>query len=181
MASDLQPLVSRYNELAERKLRGLGTRSEMKDLQRQIGALSDGQDRLSAELGDARSGMDERTRFLADHGQDTERLDDVDIELSRQLDVRARQIAGDPTAYHLRILGEVPDHPYHLTVWLRGATVLERHRLGLDHDPERSGSGSLFTPRDRAEMLARLEVMVIPDGGLVRERTIERDRGIELF
>jgi conjugative relaxase-like TrwC/TraI family protein len=181
VASELEPLVSRYNELAELKLRGPGTRSEMKDLQRQIGALSDGQDRLSLELGDARSGMDERRRFQADHGQDTERLEAIEVELSRQLDVRVRQVAADPSAYHLRILGQVPTDPDHLLVWLRAATVLERHRLGLDHDPERIGSGSLFTPKDRAEMLARLEVVVIPHAGSELERTIERDRGIDLF
>ena len=178
---ELEPLVSRYNELAERKLRGPGTRTEMRELRAQVGALSEGFERLATELGDAHSGMSARGQFQADHGHDAGRLDAVDSELSRQLDVRARQIAGDPSEYHLRILGQVPAEPEHLTIWLRGAAVLERHRLGLDHDPSRSDSSSLFTPRDRAEMLARLEVMAIPRRGPELERTIEPDHGIGLF
>jgi conjugative relaxase-like TrwC/TraI family protein len=179
-ALELEPLVSRYNELAERKLRGPGTRTEMRELRAQVGALSEGLERLATELGDAHSGMSARGQFQADHGHDARRLDAVDRELSRQLDVRVRQIVGDPSEYHLRILGQVPAEPEHLTVWLRGAGILERHRLGLDHDPSRSDSSSLFTPRDRAETLARLEVMVISRRGPEVERTIEPDLSLDL-
>lgn len=57
---EIEPLVYRYNELADRKLRGPGTRSEMRDLREQIGERSKGLDRLNTELDDARSGMGER-------------------------------------------------------------------------------------------------------------------------
>ncbi len=72
---ELEPLVSRYNELAERKLRGPGTRTEMRELRAHVGTLSEGLERLATELGDAHSGMSARGQFQAEHGHDAGRLE----------------------------------------------------------------------------------------------------------
>ena len=133
--AEVEPLVYRYNERADRKLKGPVTRSEMRDLRAQIGELSACLDRLGAELTDARTGMRERAQFQADHAPDADFLGAVDVELERQLRSRARRIAADPTDYHLHILGPVPDDHDHLATWMRGATILDRHHLGLDRAP----------------------------------------------
>ena len=180
--AEIEPLVYRYNELADRKLRGPGTRSEMRDLRDQIGERSKGLDRLTSELEDARSGMHEREQFQTDHAHDTGFLEAVDHELDRQLRSRARQIAANPTDYHLHILGPVPTDPEHPATWLRGATILDRHYLGLDRDPaQRDRSSLLGGPREKAEMMARLEVMAIPRQVEPVQRTIEHDLGLDLF
>ena len=93
----IELLVYRYNELADRKLRGPGTRSKMRDLREQIGERSKGLDRLATELDDARSGMSEREQFQTDHSHEAGFLDAVDYELDRQLRSRAWQVAADPT------------------------------------------------------------------------------------
>ncbi len=152
VADDLEPLVYRYNELADRKLRGPGTRSEMRDLRKQIGELSAGLDRLTSELDQAHGEMSAREVFQADHAHDAGFLDAVDHELDRQIPSRVRQIAANPSDYHLHILGPVPTHPDHQAVWLRGAAILERHFLGLDQDPtQRDRSFLLGGPREMAE------------------------------
>jgi hypothetical protein len=180
--AEIEPLVYRYNELADRKLKGPGTRSEMRDLREQIGDLSAGLDRLSTELGDAHAGMSEREKFQTDHAHDTDFLNAVDHELDRQLRSRARHIAASPTDYHLHILGPVPDDPDHIATWLRGATVLDRHHLGLDRLPDREDRTSLLGgPRERAEAMARLEVLTIPRRPEPVARTLEPDLGLDLF
>jgi len=94
---------------------------------------------------------------------------------------RARQVAADPTDYHLHILGPVPADADHQAVWLRGATILERHLLGMDRDPTRPERSSLLgSPRENAEMLARLEVMAIPPGEPVAH-SVDTDLGLDLF
>ena len=145
---EIEPLVYRYNELADRKLRGPGTRSEMRDLREQIGERSRGLDRLTTELDDARSGMGEREQFQTDHAHEARFLDAVDDELDRQLRSRAWRTAADPTDYHLHILGPVPSDSGHQAIWLRGATILDRHYLGIDRDPvQRERSSLLGGPR----------------------------------
>ena len=180
--AEIEPLVYRYNELADRKLKGPGTRSEMRDLRAQIGELSAGLDRLGAELDDARNGMREREQFQTDHAHDAGFLDALDNELDRQLRSRAWQIAADPTDYHLHILGPVPADPDHLATWMRGATVLDRHHLGVDRDtPRQERSSLLGGHRERAETMARLEVMAIPREPEPISRTSQRDLGLDLF
>lgn len=153
----------RYNELADRKLRGPGTRSETRELRDQIGERSKGLDRLNTELDDAQRGMREREQFQANHAHDAGLLDAVEHELDRQLRSRARQIAAAPTDHHLHILGPVPTDPEHQATWLRGAIILDRHYLGLDRNPaQRERSSLLGGPREMAEMMAGLEVMAIP-------------------
>jgi hypothetical protein len=179
---EVEPLVYRYNELADRKLRGPGTRNEMRDLRDQIGERSKGLDRLTTELADAHAGMSEREQFQTDHAHDTGFLDAVDHDLDRQLRSRARQIAANPTDYHLHILGPVPTDPEHRATWLRGATILDRHYLGLDRDPaQRDRSSLLGGPREMAETMARLEVVAIPRDREPVQRTIEQDLGLDLF
>ena len=179
--AEIEPLVYRYNELADRKLRGPGTRSEMRDLREQIGERSKGLDRLNTELDDAQRGMSEREQFQTDHAHDAGFLDAVDHELDRQLRSRARQIAADPTDYHLHILGSVPTDPEHQVTWLRGATILDRHFLGLDRDPaQRDRTSLLGGPREMAETMARLEVMSIPRAVEPVQRTVDLNVGLGL-
>jgi len=107
--------------------------------------------------------MYEREQFQTDHAHDPAVFDAVEHELDRQLRSRARQIAASPTDYHLHILGPVPADPEHQSTWLRGATILDRHYLGLNRDPtQRDRSSLLGGPREKAKMMARLEVMAIP-------------------
>ena len=178
----IELLVYRYNELADRKLRGPGTRSEMRDLRDQIGERSKGLDRLATELDDARSGMSEREQFQTDHSHEAGFLDAVDYELDRQLRSRAWQVAADPTDYHLHVLGPVPTDPEHQATWLRGATILDRHYLGIDRDPaQRDRSSLLGGPRELAEAMARLESLTIPREREPVSRTLEPDLGLDLF
>ncbi|MBK9179967.1 MAG: relaxase domain-containing protein [Acidimicrobiales bacterium] len=182
LQGEIEPLVYRYNELADRKLRGPGTRSEMRDLRDQIGERSRGLDRLTTELDDACSGMSEREQFQTDHAHEAGFLDAVDHELDRQLRSRAWRTAAAPSDYHLHILGPVPTDPEHQATWLRGATILDRHYLGIDRDPaQRDRSSLLGGPREKAEMMARLEVMAIPREREPVQRTIEQDLGLDLF
>jgi Ti-type conjugative transfer relaxase TraA len=182
LQGEIEPLVYRHNELADRKLRGPGTRSEMRDLRDQIGERSKGLDRLNTELDEARSGMGEREQFQTDHAHEVGFLDAVDDELDRQLRSRAWRTAAAPSDYHLHILGPVPTDPEHQATWLRGATILERHFLGLDRDPtQRERSSLLGGPREMAETMARLEVMAIPREREPLQRTIEQDLGLDLF
>lgn len=66
--------------------------------------------------------------------------------------------------------------------WLRGATILDRHDLGLERDPAlRDRSSLLGGPRVKAEIMARLEVMAIPREREHVQPTIEHDLGLDLF
>lgn len=182
LTETIEPLVYRYNGLADRKLRGLGTRSEMRDLRDQIGELSEGLDRVTAEFGEAHQEMADHDQFTVDHAPDAAFLDAVDQELDRQMWSRTRQIAADPTDYHLHILGPVPADPEHQAVWLRGATILERYFLGMDQDSTRPARSSVLgSPRENAEIRARVEVMAIPSGREFLARSVEPDLGLDLF
>ena len=156
------------------------TRSEMRDLREQIGDLSDALDRLSTELDDARNEMNAREQFHTDHAHDTDYLAAVDHELDRQLRSRAQQVAADPTDYHLHILGPVPTDPDHHSTWMRGATILERHDIGLDPGPTNPPHVGLATLRDVAETRARLEAMTIPGAARPAGQTVQPNHGIEL-
>lgn len=182
VTEEIEPIVYRYNELADRKLRGPGTRSEMRDLRDQISELSRGLDRLTTELDDARDGMSAREQFQIEHSHDSGFLDAVEHELDTQMRSRARRIAADPSEYHIHILGPVPSDPQQQVAWLRGATILESHYVGLDRDPTRPQRSSLLGgSRENAETLARLEVMSIPREREPVSRTIETDLGLDLF
>ena len=108
-------------------------------------------------------------------------LEAVDRELDRQLRSRARQVAANPSDYHLHIPGPIPGDPEHQATWLGGATILDRHYLGLDQDRPARRSSLLGDPREKAEMMARLEVMAIPREREPVQRTIEHDLGLDLF
>lgn len=119
---------------------------------------------------------------VVDHAHDTGFLDALDNELDRQLQSRAWRIAADPTDYHLHVLGPTPADPDHLATWRRAATILDRHNLGLDRSPPWQERSSLLGgQRERAETMARLEVMAIPREPEPISRTIERDLGLDLF
>ena len=104
----------------------------------------------------------------------------VDHELDRQLQTRARQIVADPTDYHLHILGPVPTDPDHQATWMRGATILERHDIGLDPGPTNPPHVGLATLRDVAETRARLEAMAIPGAARPAGQAVQPNHGIEL-
>lgn len=181
ISEELAPLVDRHSELADRKLRGPGTRAEQRGLREQITRLNLGLDRLSVELDGATLGMNAREQFQTDHAHDSDRLEAVDLALHRHLDNRVRHAGEKPTDHHLRILGPVPTDPTHLSTWRRGAAHLERHNLGLDYDPTRA---DLATPRSRgdlAEALARHEVVAIPRVREPVQRSVERGQGLDLF
>ncbi len=179
-AAEIEPLIERYNDLADRKLRRPGTRNEMRQLRDEIGEKSTGLDRLDTELDDARSGMTARETFQADHAHEAAFLDAIDHELDRQLRSRAPEIAAHPTDYHLKILGPVPVDPDRQAIWLRGATILEHHLLGLDRDPTQHDRSSRHgAPKRIAEARARLEVVAIPRTA-EHARSVERDFGLSL-
>jgi hypothetical protein len=175
---ELEPLVYRYNELADRKLRGPGTRNEMRGLRDQIGELSAGLERLAAELDGARAGTAAREQFQTHHAPDAELLAAVDHEIERHVEHRVRQIADRPTDYHLYILGSLRSDPGDLATWMRGAAILERHQLGLDREIGSAVSDELGGPREMAEMRARLEVITISDDHGLTGRILERDLGL---
>ena len=126
--------------------------------------------------------MNAREQFHTDHTHETVFLAAVDHELDRQLHSRAQQIAADPTDYHLHILGPVPTDPDHHATWMRGATILERHHLGLDRVPGwKDGTSVTGGYRERAEAMARLEVVAIPRRREPIGRTIEPHVGLDLF
>jgi conjugative relaxase-like TrwC/TraI family protein len=177
----LAPILERHNELADRKLRGPGTRAEQRDLRQQVAGLTDGLSRLSAELDDAKLGMSTREQFHTDHANDASRLEAVEHLLARHLDSRVQHAGENPTDYHLRILGPVPADPAQLATWLRGAAHLERHNLGLDHDPTQLSTSTPRSRGDRAEALARHEVVTIPRVREAVQRGIEPDHGLDLF
>ncbi len=178
----IEPLVYRYNELADRKLRGPGTRNEMRDVREQITELSRALDRLTTELDEAHQEMALHDQFSVDHAPEAAFLDAVDHELERQMRKRARQIAADPTDYHSHVLGPVPVDSGHQAVWLRGATILERHFLGIDRDPTRPARSSVLgSPRENAEMHARLEVMAVRADREPVGRSVDTDLGLDQF
>jgi hypothetical protein len=123
-----------------------------------------------------------REQFQSDHSHDSGFLDAVDHELERQLQSRAWRIAADPTDYHLHVLGPVPDEPDHLATWMRAATILDRQHLGLERVPGWQDRTSLLGgSRERAEALARLEVLTIPRRPEPVARSLGPDPGLDLF
>jgi conjugative relaxase-like TrwC/TraI family protein len=185
VAGDIEPLVYRHNELADRKLRGPATRTEMRNLRHTISERSAGLDRIATELNAARSAMSEREKFQTDHAHDTGLLDAVEYELDRHINHRVAQQMADPSDYHLRILGPVPTNPDAQAAWKRGATILETHYLGADTDPTIPPRPTLLGHTAVAEMRAQLEIMAIPTQpelpSLAIERNLERDLGRDLF
>jgi conjugative relaxase-like TrwC/TraI family protein len=181
VTEELAPLANRYHELADRTLRGPGTRAEQRDLRQQITGLTDGLDRLTTELDDANLEMSAREQFQIDHPHDTTQLEVVDNELARHLDNRVHQAGENPSTYHLQILGPVPTDPAQRSTWLRGAAHLERHNLGLDLDPTEPGTSTPRSRGERAEALARHEVVTIQRLREPVQRTIEPDHGLDLF
>jgi conjugative relaxase-like TrwC/TraI family protein len=178
---EIEPLIARHNELAFRKVRGPVARRELRDLRDQLGPLSEGVGRLDAELENARRDVASREHFQIDHAPEADLLDTIERQLDQHLQARVRHIAENPTDYHLQILGTVPTDPDHRTKWLRGAAHLERHHLDLDHDPTRPDTPTLRTRRDRAEALARHEVVATPRDREPVQRGIEPDHGLDLF
>jgi hypothetical protein len=179
--TDLEPLVERHNQLADRRLNGPNARNELRVLRDRIGERAAALDRIDTELADARSSVKERQSFLTEHAGDYHRLDAVRHQLDREIDHRVEAIAAEPGDYERRVLGRVPHDPAKLDIWKRGARILEEHHIGLDQDPAVHDRLSLLgSPRERAETRARLEVVAItpePDSVI---RTLERDSGIGL-
>jgi len=182
LAEPIEPLVARYNELADRRLRGPGTRGELRDLRERIGGLSSAVDRIATELHDAQATTAARDRFQVDHAADEGLLDAVNRELDRQVSYRVARRMADPPAYHLRILGPVPADRSAQTAWRRGATILETHHLGLDTGPALPArSTPLGGLRETAETRAQLEVMRVPRQPQLRRTGVDQDLGLDLF
>ena len=179
---EIEPLIARHNELAFRKVRGPVARRELRDLREQLGPLSEGLGRLDAELENAHRDIASREQFQIEHAPDTDLLDTIERQLDQHLQTRVRQIAENPTGYHLQILGNVPTDPNHRTKWMLGAAHLERHHLGLDRDPGCPDRPSLpGDARRAAETGARLEVLAIPRPSPQREMSTEPELGLDLF
>lgn len=124
--------------------------------------------------------MSEREQFQTGDTREAAFLDAVDHKLERRPQSRGQRIATKPTDY-LHTLGPVPTDPEHKAAWLRRATILDRHYLGLDRDPaQRDRSSVLGGPREEAEMMARLEVMAIPREREPIGRTLEPGLGLGL-
>jgi hypothetical protein len=182
IADQVEPLVYRYNDLADRRLKGPGTRSEMRELRDQIADRSARLDRIDHELHTAEEAVSERERFQAEHAPDTARLDAVQSELDRHIAHRVEQHLVDPSDYHLSVLGAIPADPRHQAIWKRGAAILESHHLGADIDPTHPGRSSLAGGRtSAAEMSARLEVAAIPRHREPPGLGIDAGIGLDLF
>jgi hypothetical protein len=179
LVSEMEPLLERQAELGDRKLRGPGTRAELRDLRERLEQLAVGAERLDAELDYARHGSGQRQRFLADHAGDATRLRDIDSQIDRHVEAAVAQAVQSPSEYTLGILGPVPTRLDHREHWMKGATILERQRVGLDSHDDRGATG--IDGRNRAEMRARFAVIVIPRAEQGVERTIEPDLGLDLF
>lgn len=97
------------------------------------------------------------------------------------LQSRAWRTAAKPTDYLLHILGPVSDDPDHLAAWMRGASILERHRVDLD----RPASAVAVLPLRQSARACRgdgpLEVLTIPRQPKAVARTLEHDLGLHLF
>ncbi len=179
VAEQIEPLASRYNDLADRRLRGPGTRSEMGELREQIGERTARLHRITGELHTAEQTVKEWERFEAEHATHSARLGAVQAEIDRHIAQRVDQHLADPTEYHLAILGPVPADPDHQTIWKRGAAILATHHLGADADPTGDRRSSLLgSRREAAEMRARLETVAIPQ--LPQPAGLERDSGVGL-
>ena len=120
-------------------------------------------------------------QFQSEHAPDADRLDTVERQLDQHLQTRVHQIAENLTDYHLQILGDVPTDAQHRVHWMRGVVHLERHHLGIDHDRATPTTSTTNTPRERAETLARLEVVAIPRQSEPLHRSVEPDRRPDLF
>lgn len=132
----------------------------MRDLRNQIGTLADGHDRLSTELDAAKGTSAERDQFQLDHVGDASLLAAVERHVDDAVAQRVEDIASDPSDEHLRILGAVPIDPKRRARWLRAATAIERHRLGLEEQPAWADRASLVgTPTERAEAIARVQLI----------------------
>ena len=178
--AELTPLVDRHNELAERSIRGPGTRREQRDLHHEIRTLTDGLDRITEELQTARQEAAARSAFQSEHRLDIDRLAVSENRLDHHAQDLSRQAMEHPTPYHDHILGPVPIQPEHRSAWLRGALILERHHLGLDHDPLGDRPSLLGNATDRAETRARLQILAVPREAGPLHRGVERDPGLDL-
>ncbi len=177
IADQVEPLVYRYNELADRRLRGPSTRSEMRELRDKIAERSARLDRIDQELLGAERGVRDRTPFQIKHVPDSGRLDAVQSEIDRHIAHRVERHLVDPSDYHLGILGAVPTDSDHQAIWTRGAAILEAHHLGADTDR----STLLGSRREAAEMRARLEVVAIPRHREPPGLGLGPDLGLDLF
>jgi hypothetical protein len=180
-AAEIEPLVARFKDLAERKLRGPGTRNEQRELRDQISELSSGLDRLTNELDDARRGMTAHETFRIDHAHDATRLNVVDYVLEHHLVGRAQLAVEQPSDYQLQILGPVPTDRHDAATWMSAAVTLDRHHLGLNPGPARAELTPGRYGRERAETLARLEVAAIHREREPITRTLDRSLGRDLF
>ncbi len=63
-----------------------------------------------------------------DHGDDLDRLAELDTRIEQHLDRLVDVYAADPPE-HLRMLGPYPTEPNGQQVWRYGATAIERYRI----------------------------------------------------
>jgi hypothetical protein len=125
--------------------------------------------------------MTAHEQFKVDHAPDATRLNVVEHELEQHLVRRAQIAVEQPSAYQLQILGPVPADQHYVATWMSAAVTLDRHHLGLDPDPTHLDVTPDRYGRQRAETLARLEVVAIPREREPITRTLERGLGLDLF
>lgn len=157
LRAEVEPMVVRYNELADRRLCGPGSRREMRELQDQIKRRSAGLGRLEAELDEARSATLDRDRFQLDHAHEASALAAVDEEIGCQVVDRVGATLSDPTDRQLDALGPFPRDAEQQTRWLEGAMTLKLGNLGFGNaptEPTPSENGGVSEGRvDEAETL----------------------------
>lgn len=122
-------VVNQYNALADKRLRGKATRTEMSGLRNRIDRIATGVKRIGHELDSAQQAVKARERFLTDHQPDADRLAHVKDSFNRRMAGRIDIAAERPAAYLVAVLGDVPTTPDHRDIWKRGAILIESHRL----------------------------------------------------
>lgn len=173
--TEIKPLIARHDELMHRQLRGPSSRTELRELRGHMEDSSKALDRLGAELDDARLSTEAHHQFQIEHVADAALLDAVTHEIENYLELTVEDLAQNPSDYYLHILGPVPDSSDDRVTWKRGATILERHHLGLDR-PQMS---ALAKSLEHVELIARLETLAIPRQVEDTSRVLEEVRAIE--
>jgi conjugative relaxase-like TrwC/TraI family protein len=128
---ELEPIVDRYNTLADKRLRGPKTKAEMRTLTNEIDQLSDDLSHANDSIAVIDQAMKQRDAYIERCQPDVQRWETVKALIDDKIAQRVEWQTGRPKPYLLQAIGWPPPSGPALTNWKRDAAAIEAY--GLDH------------------------------------------------
>jgi len=175
---ELAPTAERYNELADHRIKRKAARQEMAMLDDRIRHINAALTNIEVELAGAQRTQLERVRFLDDNEPARRRLEGLTTELSDRVARRVLDHLADPPVHLTERLGERPTDETRLAAWVKGATIIEAHRVEASVTDEEHAFGATSDGLPRpvpAEV--RLDLLLITQD---LRPPPSRDPGLEL-